>query len=326
MPLDLGEFARWLERNGVDAQFHPAYRDGAAKIIDIAAGGVVRPKHVDLAVNQAGDRGESGQQMANLQRVGEALLRFQQSLGIRQPAPTPVATPAIIRDAVLRPLGKPIAPPVAAPAPEPPPESQPNSEAGLDAAAFGLRLYTWSIAASSVIGVFARLGAGPSLSSPQVATITAVYLACAAVALYGIGRYALTNAPALGGRAPTLLATGLLAIAWVAQAVALAQFYTSPKGNTVEDSIAVAIRVAGMIALSVAASMTGRHLEAPTVVNRARLSVYLMLAGLTAVIVGVETKFALLGLLALLGGLVFHLAALDQLRAHVAWRARPDAT
>ncbi len=174
--------------------------------------------------------------------------------------------------------------------------------------------------------MFAQLGAGPRLSSTQVATITVVYLVCAGVALYGVGRYALTNAPALGGRVPTLAAAALLAIAWVAQVVALIQLLTTPKANTVEDSIAVAIRVAGMIALSVAASLTGSHLGAPTVVTRARLAVYLMLAGLTAVLVGAGTKFALLGLVALLGGLVFHLAALDQLREHVAYLARRPAT
>jgi len=75
--LDLDRFVEWLATQEVPESFHALYRQGASKIIDCTSGGPVQPKHVDQAIKREEAIGAPVRALANLQRIGDAMVRYQ---------------------------------------------------------------------------------------------------------------------------------------------------------------------------------------------------------------------------------------------------------
>ena len=85
---ELDEFVTWAGAHDVPPQFLPAYRRWAERIVD-GVEGPIYPRHVDAALAAEEKAGTPPRELANLQRVGDALLRFYADRG----APPLVAAP-----------------------------------------------------------------------------------------------------------------------------------------------------------------------------------------------------------------------------------------
>ncbi len=102
-------FRAWLIQREVPAEYGETYVAGVRKLVVVAGGERVLPKHVDLLLQQEEAAGTSPKRLANLQRIGQAYVDFR----IWQGKLTPPVVTAVARRATPAP-GVPAAP---APAP-----------------------------------------------------------------------------------------------------------------------------------------------------------------------------------------------------------------
>lgn len=75
-------FAAWLRGRGEDAATVDGFLRIADRITSVAGGWDVRPKHVDEAMRRAEGEGAQATQLANLKRVGDALVEFARPVGV----------------------------------------------------------------------------------------------------------------------------------------------------------------------------------------------------------------------------------------------------
>jgi hypothetical protein len=83
----LDRFEVWLSEHQVPPEFLKPYRDGARKMITVAGEDAVRPKHVDLVIAREEKAGASPRALANLLKIGNALMDFQNGAGAAAPPP-----------------------------------------------------------------------------------------------------------------------------------------------------------------------------------------------------------------------------------------------
>lgn len=74
--VDVERFVVWLGENEVPAAHLPLYRELANQLVAVANGPVL-PKHVDQIVRERDAAGAPARELANLHKVGNALVRFQ---------------------------------------------------------------------------------------------------------------------------------------------------------------------------------------------------------------------------------------------------------
>lgn len=92
---DRERFAAQLRAQGEDDATVEAFVRIAERITSVAGGWVVRPKHVDEAIRRAEADGAQPHQLANLKRVGDALVGFARANSLPPPstsAPTSTST------------------------------------------------------------------------------------------------------------------------------------------------------------------------------------------------------------------------------------------
>lgn len=75
--FDFEAFDAWLrDSRKVKDEHRFAYRQGAERILEIAAGAPLRPAHVEEAIRREIDRGATPKAVANLRTIGDAALAF----------------------------------------------------------------------------------------------------------------------------------------------------------------------------------------------------------------------------------------------------------
>jgi hypothetical protein len=90
--LDAEAFVSWLGERGVPAEHWPLYRQEVAALQAVAGDGAILPKHLDQLMAQREAAGATPRQLANLKKVGDAIVQFERE---RPSAPPPAVLPAV---------------------------------------------------------------------------------------------------------------------------------------------------------------------------------------------------------------------------------------
>ena len=85
--LDVEVFVSWLGERGVPAEHWPLYRQEAGALAIAAGGGAILPKHVDQLLREREMGGATARQLANLKKVGDAIVQFERERPTAAPAP-----------------------------------------------------------------------------------------------------------------------------------------------------------------------------------------------------------------------------------------------
>jgi hypothetical protein len=137
--VDLYAFTQWLRGRGLPESHLPVYRRGAESLLRGAAEGPLRAERIGETIHALTLAGASARTIANLQRIGEALLQFQEEANtttpplaepieeVRPSRDEPASEPLVLDDPddAFLPVAKPMPPggPEPAPAPRVRPEA-----------------------------------------------------------------------------------------------------------------------------------------------------------------------------------------------------------
>jgi len=95
--LDVEAFVSWLGERGVPAEHWPVYRQQVAALQAKAGVGAILPKHLDQLMREREAAGATPRQLANLKKVGDAIVQFERERPSSAPpaAPPPAVLPAV---------------------------------------------------------------------------------------------------------------------------------------------------------------------------------------------------------------------------------------